>query len=171
MTAEAAMSEEGTPVHEAAPAAGSGARVRFPWVALALCVLSVGAAAWLWMRYSYCWDVTPDDLCKESTRGRYVRLRSTGASDWSFDAGRGGRVVLVEPPDCNVCVFVRVPDAFKCDEAGAAAFRGRAGRRSDEGRPVTGRMELDATRGRFHPASIAGLVVGAWGVFIFASAL
>lgn len=144
-------------------------RPRFPWVALALCLASVGAAAWLWMRYSYCWDITPDDLCKGSTRGRYVRLRSKRASDFP-PTGREFRHIMVEPPDSRGFVFVRVPYAFKCGEDRAAAFRGRAGGPDYEGGPVAGRMELDATRGRFHAASIAGLVVGAWGVFVFAAA-
>ncbi len=40
---------------------------------------------------------------------------------------------------------------------------GRVVRRSDGRGPLI----LDATRSRFHPASIAGLVVGAMGCFIF----
>ncbi len=30
---------------------------RFPFIAAALCVACLGAAAWTWMRYSYCWHM------------------------------------------------------------------------------------------------------------------
>ncbi len=36
---------------------------RFPYVAALYCAACVGAAGWMWMRYSYCWAVTPETLC------------------------------------------------------------------------------------------------------------
>ena len=35
---------------------------RVPYAAAALACASVGLAVWLWMRFSYAWDVTPKSL-------------------------------------------------------------------------------------------------------------
>jgi hypothetical protein len=36
---------------------------RFPYGELFLFLAAVGTASWLWMRYSYCWEMTPETLC------------------------------------------------------------------------------------------------------------
>ncbi|MHC4504737.1 MAG: hypothetical protein ACYTFI_15640, partial [Planctomycetota bacterium] len=53
---------------------------RFPYIAALLCAACLGAAAWTWMRYSYCWDVTVEEVlggCRSGSwpDGAYVRLR------------------------------------------------------------------------------------------------
>ncbi len=35
---------------------------RFPYVAALLCAACIGAAVWTWMRYSYAWEVTPEQF-------------------------------------------------------------------------------------------------------------
>lgn len=54
---------------------------RFPFVAALLCTACVGAGAWTWMRYSYCWTYELDELPGALRRhgagelyGRYVRI-------------------------------------------------------------------------------------------------
>ena len=157
------------------------ARPRFPWIALGLCVLGVGAAAWLWMRYSYRWDIAGRDL---------PQLRPA-AVDWSGWVSQVGQSVVEESPLTDRYVRFRgelVGGADPCffkvtDSQGAFAwllvrdedfparhhwaqreFDGRivlvsADRPVPEGFPV-----IDITAGRFTGASIA------WGVFVFAAA-
>ena len=128
------------------------------------------------MRYSYCWDVTPRSLFGEKGLvGRehwpdraYVRL--PGPQTWNRveggDIAYPRRFLMLGcplhrgrycpgPPRCKpeewlgrVMVFSVLEDANVRWEA-----------------------EIDATASHFHPASIAGLLVGAMGVFVFAVAL
>jgi hypothetical protein len=54
------------------------------------------------------------------------------------------------------------------EKAGAeVTYKGRAGWCYDQLGSSDKWLVLDTNQGRFHPASIAGLVVGAMGVFIF----
>jgi hypothetical protein len=67
---------------------------RFPYVAALLCAACIGAAAWTWMRYSYCWTIAIDDLyvmppegteyhANERLSQRYVRLPSGSWVEWA----------------------------------------------------------------------------------------
>jgi hypothetical protein len=131
------------------------------------------------MRYSYAWDVPAEEVFQlvmrdgvrdgpASTRlliGRYARL-SGGAIDTSscgitsdspFFEGWNYRI-----PGCNGCILIAVrttPDASPSTDAN---LTGRFVR-------FDGLVQhcFDYSASRWHGASIAGLVVGAMGAFIF----
>lgn len=90
-----------------------GKMPRFPFVAAALCAACVGVAGWMWMRYSYAWDVTVkrlmagDASCPASSLqqleigrwvGTYVRVHDFVADNqrmgepWGFSSGRSHTV-------------------------------------------------------------------------------
>ncbi len=171
---------------------------RFPFVGAVLCTACIGAAAWLWMRYSYCWDVTPRDFWVDRVRsgtsgawplfpimigtaddgtgyswhpnpslvGKYVRL--TGYL-------RGGSVreltVAGVPLDQQLRwpVSVALAPGTPMDLAGDELLGSLTGRVVLL-RPSTN-IQVDCAASRFTGASIAGLVVGAMGVFVFGAAL
>ena len=120
---------------------------RFPWVQLVFCAACLVMAAWTWMRYSYAWEVTEADFAgvtehnadKHPFVGRYVAYRS--ARGGGLPETMTGRVNLreIEPEDDELAPS---PDARFC-------------------------LVTTLPASRFHPASIAGLVVGVMGVFIF----
>ena len=105
--------------------------------------------AWTWMRYSYAWAVDYNDLGAH-LQGYYVHLSKmpeelrdptlVNALDYWTEDG-----TLVVPGR----VYLRVPDWV------GAASRGEP----------SPHFALDVSR--FHPGSIAGLVIGAMGCFIF----
>ena len=151
---------------------------RFPFVAAVLCAACVGAAAWTWMRYSYAWDLSPGKLGSEeeakvfeTTReGSYalIRGRLTGVLDV-----KGTPVAQVcDSPDGDRCVLVLIlaEEQRRSVHEGDAVFTGRiAG--VDPGEDTPPLVHLDTTASRFAGASIAGLVVGVMGVFVFGAAL
>ncbi len=182
------------------PEGPGSSRPRFPFVAAALCAARVGAAVWGWMRYSYCWDFTPGELEERfgaeavpdfhsegggGETGRYVRVSGT-ASDWMVGhatpllkgsgSDRAARRKYVWLSDGEGSVFVRVPRAAAslAMEGKLFTFTGRV-LPNPENLPLSGTPPdvclIDATAGRFHGASVAGIVVGAMGVFVFGMAL
>ena len=136
---------------------------RFPWLAAAFCAVALGVAAWTWMRYSYCWDMTlaelngthPDEL-----EEWYVRTEgelSLAQDEWSYlgPATRG---------------FFFHPRGMPLPEVGShLSISGRA----VGPQPLPGGLlssiapSIDCSASRFHPASVGGLIVGAMGVFVF----
>ncbi|MHC4248869.1 MAG: hypothetical protein ACYS9X_07050 [Planctomycetota bacterium] len=178
------MSDPGTPEHPGP---------RFPWGPALLAAASVVLAAWLWMRYSYAWAVTPSRLRREagfaSSRKQswdraYARLEGARGIYLEFrprvDVARirVGELVREETngktvtwsaftwslPHIDHAVAVTIPrrdmpEPFRRDE-----WTGRVEAPSSSS-SVPG---LDATAGRLTPESVAGLVVGAWGTFVFA---
>ncbi len=159
---------------------------RFPYVAALLCAACVGAAAWTWMRFSYCWEVTPIDLHSPPVPfrakytdhpyfGSFVRLRGT-ADGWCVQEGTGGAfhwIALVpgKTGRCRVRLAADVPMAQgdEIDVVGRVILV-HAGTCTDDNKILTP-LCVEPTASRFHPASIAGLVVGAMGVFVFSVAL
>jgi len=152
----------------------------FPYVAALLCVACLGAAVWTWMRYSYCWEVTPARLPQlvgdpgwEDWRGRYVRLRGYYLPDkenWLNEAGRHfGLICDDERTTIEVVQRASVPRNLD------ASFTGRVCGLTDilwPGSPfLSSDTYVDGRASRFTGASIAGLVVGAMGVFVFTVAL
>ena len=139
------------------------------------------------MRYSYCWDAT--GLAKESLReweGRYVLL-SGHILQSGPDEGAPGEKVTV--------LFGGYETALRINATRGSAewiplLGGQRRRNCGEMQRLEARLVLrerfgsvpfycmpgrrvlvlDLTSGRFHGASIAGLVVGAMGVFVFAVA-
>lgn len=107
---------------------------RFPYVGALLCATCVGAAVWMWIRYSYCWELSAQEY-----------------HDY------GGRSPLEEgrwPDECYVQIRVA-----------GGRYRGRL--------EATGRATpvVDGTRGRFTGQSVAGLLLGTMGIFVFAAAI
>ncbi|MHC4202517.1 MAG: hypothetical protein ACYSU0_21205, partial [Planctomycetota bacterium] len=52
---------------------------RFPYVAALLCAACVGMAGYLWMRYSYAWDVGPEQMwTTDRERGAVGKLARLG---------------------------------------------------------------------------------------------
>ena len=163
---------------------------RFPFVAALLCAACLGAAVWTWMRYEYCWEVTPVDLHSPPVPfyagyvdnpyfGCLVRLRGT-ADAWCVqecpEEGTGGAFHWIafmpgEVGGCRVRLAADVPmaEGEEIDVVGRVILVGDGPRTSD-GRTYWP-LCVDPTASRLHPASIAGLVIGAMGVFVFAVAL
>ena len=172
---------------------GEGKPPKFPYVAAALCAACVGAAAWTWMRYSYAQLLSPRDLVREESgmsfgavllgirlEGAYVLVRGESSGSWDLD---GSPVVcLSDPSDRRRRVEVLLlgtrkrPVLQDKDEALAVHVVGTettvTGRvvALDDGSSVA-LLALSITASRFTGASIAGLVVGAMGVFVFTVAL
>jgi hypothetical protein len=113
---------------------------RFPWIQLVFCIACLSMTGWTWMRYSYAWELTSADLRVEDVDAEAHRLV--------------GRYVRVRPG--------------KLDEVDG---RGRVEMLrlppSSSGGDVESFLFVLPTASRFHPASIAGLLVGAMGCFIF----
>jgi hypothetical protein len=150
-------------------------KVRFPYVGACLCAACVGMAAWLWFRYTHCWEARPDDFRGKvldpdhPLLGRYVRLRGelvprpgTSATNYAFVRETGRQT---EAPEA---VAVRVPFGPYEHRNGEVAFEGRP-----DWRPTrTGaRLVLETRTGPWTGQTVAGLVVGAMGVFVFGTAV
>ncbi len=153
---------------------------RFPFIAAALCVACVGATGWTWMRYSYVWEMTPSELATNrnevrfhSLRDRYVYVRGQWlpGSQCSANQTARGRATLLDLNDRSARIYVIWwPDAKLL--RGQVAFTGRLiGWVNTSISPPHYLLYILPNASRFHGASIAGLVVGAMGVFVFAVAL
>jgi hypothetical protein len=149
----------------------------FPYVAVALFAGCVVAAVWMWMRYSYAWDVQPKDVClfdesgvnlPNRYMGRYVRLKGVFADELPPSVFPGPVVDHLVRDPSNKAAEVSV-----CSGGAEAPAPGT--RVLVCGRVVPPFLGIDliinSTRSRWHGASIAGLVVGAMGVFVFTVAL
>ncbi len=164
---------------------------RFPLVAALLCAACVGAAAWTWMRYSYCWEVKLDEFWHGERNDnqpdrpvtpdyhlldRYIRTRIRVGESWSVGTRRGGRGSFYH---VHYVLDGRGPAHLLYggadDLAGSEiTVEGRACQLPEDvrpGIPIETWPSIDTTASRFHGASIAGLVVGAMGVFVFTVAL
>jgi hypothetical protein len=145
---------------------------RFPYVQLVFCLACLTMTAWTWMRYSYAWKVTAEELrdADGSYDGYYVYLRAfLRFDDEVHDSilwvtGKTGGLVHVDsrwPPE--LCpgprrttwdeILARVTHPRPRTEV---SYTGRIFRRC-----------LNTRASRFHGASVAGIVVGTMGVFIF----
>ena len=148
---------------------------RFPYVAALLCIACVGMAGYTWMRYSFAWRVTPEELYSGGAQwynAKFVQVRGEVVplpGEPITDRPNVDEVLFVSRlalPVHHEAVLLR---AHKSDiplQLCTSSWRGRvsAGGDSDV-------VTVDTTASRFHGGSIAGLVVGAMGVFVFAVAL
>ncbi|MHC4248108.1 MAG: hypothetical protein ACYS9X_03175 [Planctomycetota bacterium] len=157
--------------HSAEPREHPSPHGRFPLAPALLCVACVGTAAWCWMGYSYCWEValsdlqltdsekremTPDVLVGHRTTRPYVKIRGV------YRIGP-----RLDDPDSSASVGLSfTPSSSRPPEGSRAVFVGRVVDFSIDGSVVEPILYAGASR--FHGASIAGLVVGAMGIFIFA---
>ncbi|MHC4200931.1 MAG: hypothetical protein ACYSU0_13140 [Planctomycetota bacterium] len=144
---------------------------RFPYVAALLCAACIGAAAWMWMRYSWVWEVDLDDPEHLLRRHALTRVRGVLEVHKCFRSSLS-RCVIVARTDERVWVYL--PRGVWCDgEGDVVSLKGRLAienLREVFGLGIHGPV-LDPMASRFHGASIAGLVVGAMGVFVFTVAL
>ncbi len=173
---------------------------RFPYVGALLCAACLGVAVWTWMRYSYSWDVTGEYLYGNAAAIRvgrwpcrsYVRVRGTDACGLALNIPNPDYVDYAHlSEDCygvaflprgyvthNLYLHVRMPPGTELAAREAGEFAGRVFARE----PLTSGYDVppderdaypgvDTTASRFTGASVAGLVVGAMGVFVFTVAL
>lgn len=152
---------------------------RFPFVALAHCAACVAAAVWVWVMYSYVVDVTVPDALSHLTAGRrpYVRLhaevdRIRRPVRLVIPAGRDPLAVCIRAPLPRGLPFiVCLREGAKRPEGVDAQFTGRlclVDATTGASGPVPA---VDTTRSRLTGASVAALVIGAMGIFVFAVAL
>ena len=148
---------------------------------------------WTWMRYSYAWGVTPSVLIRDSEdadsspwHGAYISLcgdvweagvpcDSLPRRYWGLQVGEGQRKVRLSrahaPPGGS---FHDLPASARyADSVNVGMYaQQREGLQFDG--PWLGRVDVsshmihvDTEDGRFTGESVAGLVVGAMGCFIF----
>jgi hypothetical protein len=166
--------------------------LRFPYVAAFLCAVCLGAAACTWMLYSYAWPVAPSDIhalavlpeggLQQSwchiqgfvcVRGR---LQAVDDPRWYYHSEQEklpsppDRTLLLGDPKGFVFVVYKSKSEARRHVGRPATLRGRVLIRGDHLLPRYAPV-LDTTASRWHGGSIAGLVVGAMGVFVFSAAL
>ncbi len=156
-------------------------RPRFPWLAALLCAACVGVAAWTWMRYSYAWNYTGAELAASYSRagvvedlgrdgcpdvlftwshpnlvGKYVMVDDTLQGKWSMSMLWG---VSLPVEDTYIAFLIALPhgatpprDGHRIRLTGRMVSLARWAEGGDS-------LVLDTCASRFHPASIAGLVV------------
>jgi len=159
----------------------------FPCVQLAFCLACLTMTAWTWMRHSYAWDVTPQDLLDSNPplaaggwEGFYVRLHGVAAI--GFGNGNGVMHIGIDQPYSvdgkQVTFSAKHPVAMvdpSVNKRVGAMVADVQGEESPlwSGGPSAGRVvpshsmpTVDMRSHRFTGASIAGIVVGAMGCLI-----
>ena len=157
---------------------------RFPWAQLAFCLACLTMTGWMWMRYSYCRSYAIDDLkqhlgteWREWPQDTYVQIKGGRAylfgpiPEWGLTAC----YLKAAQEDVDRVVSVRGTQPTMEQMRSEGIFRGRLhlsdrrawGQGQQSGNMLLMEFDLRADASRFHPASIAGIVVGAMGCFIF----
>jgi hypothetical protein len=162
---------------------------RFPYGPALLCAACIAMAAWTWMRYSYAWGATPRQLAELSDEEQLrwydylVKVRGV-VRQQAEDPGRSTVVDVRDAADDRYRVLVIAPIGAAPPVHESAVFKGRVWfdellttlprarlRLAQGGRSRPSVRTEDAcvlfVQGRWHPASIAGIVVGAMGAFVF----
>jgi hypothetical protein len=148
---------------------------RFPWIQLVFCLACLSMTGWMWMRYSYAWAVTPvqlsavgDDAENSPWRLYYVAVRGhVSLHRYRGKVDKSVETVWMEPlalPRNTPALAVDFPASTL--KPGPATVKGRVYVHLGSLRLFT-RHRVFANASRFTAASIAGLVVGAMGCFIF----
>ncbi len=154
---------------------------RFPYVGALLCAACLGAAAWLPLRYWTVLDVTVPELSaphpashrRQRYLGRYVRVQIPFWYPNAMELPDPDGTVLLQIiwddwPETNgrIRINLRIDRSGPSPETTSthSVCSGRVTHYKDN-------LVLDTTASRFHPAGIAGLVVGAMGAFVFTVAL
>jgi len=166
----------------------------FPLTQLAFCIACLTMTAWTWMRHSYAlrFVAVPaeemevpgavGEACQDpdtypDLTDRYIVIRFPPRCDSPEDAEQFAAGEVHGRP-AAICVDQGL---VLFDDDGSTRQLGRLARRPDSELVVAGRMlssgpgvyarfripDFDTTASRFHPASVAGIVVGAMGCFIF----
>ncbi|MHC4199474.1 MAG: hypothetical protein ACYSU0_05740 [Planctomycetota bacterium] len=168
---------------------------RFPCVAALLCAGCLGAAAWTWMLYSYAWRLAPSDIFAVeilpegglqqtwSHPGTFVRVRgrlqAVDDPAWSYhsvpdqDWTVSDKTLLLGDPKGFVFAPFETNSEARRHVGRSATLTGRVrmGKYFWSPQSSSSGPTLDTAASRFTGASIAGLVVGAMGVFVFTVAL
>jgi len=142
---------------------------RFPWVQLVFCIACLTMTVWTWMRYSYAWEVAPSDLggCDAAWVDRYVELEG------SLAEGDHEVMAHIEGRDGDLGTLVMLGEGNILAGGGTVSVKGRVIDASfsfspELGKPIALKMlGVNNTLSRFTGASVAGIVVGAMGCFIF----
>ncbi|MHC4502340.1 MAG: hypothetical protein ACYTFI_03465 [Planctomycetota bacterium] len=162
---------------------------RFPSIAAALCVACLGAAGWTWMRYSYAWNLSADyiyDRAPQIYEGKWpagacvqvetARLGQAKAYALVLAGSEAAKPVCVQGKVIGIgtvtCGHVAVEVLEKQWLGGVPSFFGLPGEATwVDYHTLYLRPYVTVGTSRFTGASIAGLVVGAMGVFVFTVAL
>ncbi len=147
---------------------------RFPWAATVFACACVAAAAWTYMLYSYAWPVTPSRLEEwraevglQGVEHWYVTLTGNRDPEERTTATRWMSVIGASAERDGVFVLDH-PRGADCVQPGEQVVC--TGRVYGPGLHVPGRRMrvcIGCAASRWTGASVAGLVVGAMGVFIF----
>ncbi len=151
-------------------------------------------AAWTWMRFSHAWEVTPDEMTPVIAHLEgYVQLRAAKPAAIVEDRSlllvgsqglqTGGCIVRLPKPVATSGRWRQVSHSFGnllvTEVENGSAQESYTGRfvsfqvpsKVSQRRVYATFYGVDTTASRVHGASIAGLVVGAMGVFVFSVAL
>lgn len=156
------------------------ARPRFPWGPALLSAACCAMAAWIWLQYSCTWDVTPAEIQSGACTDCWVRVRASAGDMWIFHSDDAGFFhPLAQTTDGGPCVCVRRPRGGRPAEARKAReYVGRVVPLSRFGfdrkwlppgiEMAEAPLAIDGWGPRVLPQCIAGLVVAAFGTFVFA---
>jgi len=188
--------DESAPAHATDDATPSPFR-RFPWAALAFCVACLTMTTWTWMRYSYAWELPPKGLGSfvgHSSNDGVDVWRPAFIDPSAWPAGSFVRLTVTSEGLALFAEPLYVTNAWTENPVwphadGKGWHVSRSSGEKPQARRLHGRLTpyrprlpmgsaapdciadgtpvVDTTASRFHPASIAGLVVGAMGVFVF----
>ncbi len=156
---------------------------RFPWVQLVFCIACLAMTGYTWMRYSYCWKMGTASLIKYGRRARLDRdttLLMPSARDASRMDNRYVELSGDMTPRPSTSRYKRQGNwqaTFYVADSYVLADLNAEGNLVEGWFEKKGRLHIgprgrrniffDTTASRFHPASVAGIVVGAMGCFIF----
>ncbi|MHC4247901.1 MAG: hypothetical protein ACYS9X_02110 [Planctomycetota bacterium] len=154
-------------------------RPRFPYAVAAFALACVVCATWLWMSYSYAWETTTKEVQEAlenwetdwARRHRaYVRIVSSPLPvAYEFASWDNERVAIQVEYDPSVVIVVETP--FDCSDVGElrlpdGPWEGRLMMSVIDGPRIA--AMVDTTASRFTPETVAGLVVAAMGMGVFA---
>jgi len=154
----------------------------FPYIGALLCAACLGAAVWTWMTYSYAWEITAAHV------GTLRGVLDHGSRPQSEYLCLRGKVAIMDAPLTEDSVAVSFwtgpleaisvdlvpPSGAGLKENAEVRLYGRLvpSHRSRPSEPTEyWGFAFSTAASRFTGVSIAGLVVGAMGVFVFAVAL
>lgn len=146
------------------------------------CLACLSMAAWTWMRYSYCWELFPSEMSLRNSHfvwpdRAYIRIGPTdvhgrlkrfAAQNTFFHKEPGASTAESWGITDDTPLHLQAPDEVECLR-GRLVFFGF----TDDERHVLDLSDaethflIDTTSHRLTGQSVAGLVVGAMGCFIF----
>jgi hypothetical protein len=140
----------------------------FPWVQLVFCLVCLGMASFLCIAHSFAWSYRADGARDFPGKGAYAEV--VGVVIGAQETADGHLLIVDAKPsedrggsDWKGPVTCLVPKGVS-DSLPIGTRAVLRGRRVDG---VWARFHIDTSASRFVPESVAGLVVGAMGVFIF----